>query len=127
MVGAWRGTGLGGEAEEIWHAAVGKTMMGSFRAWKDDEIRFYEFFLLQPEGDSLVLRLKHFSADLHGWEAKDASESFRLIEIDPESQTLVFEGLTYQRTGDRLTAWVATSGNGSDARELTFEFTLRQD
>ena len=39
-------------------------------------------YMMEVEG-SLVLRLKHFNADLTGWEAQDDMVSFPLLEIEP--------------------------------------------
>ena len=54
-------------------------MMGSYRLVKDDKVIFYELQTIVEQGSSLVFRLKHFNADLSGWEEKqaDAVQLFR--------------------------------------------------
>lgn len=37
---------------------------------------FSEYMQIAPDGDSLIVRLKHFNADLTGWEEKDKTVNF---------------------------------------------------
>lgn len=71
LAGHWRGSGAGGVAEEIWAPPRDGAMMGVFRQDGPEGPVFYEILLIREEGDSLILRLKHFHADLRGWEEKD--------------------------------------------------------
>lgn len=71
LAGHWRGPGAGGEAEEIWAPPRDGAMVGVFRQDGPEGPVFYEILLIREEGESLVLRLKHFHPDLRGWEEKD--------------------------------------------------------
>ncbi|BDI59718.1 DUF6265 family protein [Qipengyuania nanhaisediminis] len=123
LVGQWRGSGIGGApAMESWLPPTGPTMVGTF-VQEDGEggIRFSEHMYLMEEGGSLVLRLKHFNADLTGWEEKDDMLAFRLLAVEPCAA--FFHALTLRcadadRPGEGLVAAVRmSSGN-----ELLFHF-----
>lgn len=87
LVGYWVGDGLGGVSEEIWAPAQGNVMMGMYRHSKDSAVNFYEFMHLSAEG----LTLKHFDPDMTGWEEKDKTMTFPLLEI--QGDRFIFEGL----------------------------------
>ena len=106
LAGRWTGSGLGGETEETWSAPAGGAMMGMFRLVKGGTVVFYEFLTLVEREGSLLLKLKHFNADLTGWEEKGAFVTFRLIETTPAE--LRFDGLTFRRTApDRVDIFLA--------------------
>ena len=94
LVGQWEGAGIGGApALENWLPPAGGTMVGTFvQQGEDGAVRFTEHLYLMEEEGSLVLRLKHFNADLTGWEEKDDMVTFRLAAI--ESCAAYFHGLT---------------------------------
>src|SRR4051794_23855409 len=58
--GAWHGTGLGGDNDEIWSAPKNGTMAGMYRLVKANHPVFYELLTIVQEHASLTLRLKHF-------------------------------------------------------------------
>lgn len=124
LVGQWQGTGIGGAtATESWLPPTGTTMVGTFIQQTDEgAIRFTEHMYLMEEQGSLVLRLKHFNADLTGWEDKDGVVTFRLLALEPCAA--YFHALTLRCTNPDVPdegLFVAVrmrSGN-----ELTFDFT----
>jgi len=123
LIGQWKGTGIGGApALESWLPAAGRTMVGIFiQQGEDGEVRFTEHLHLIEEEGSLVLRLKHFNADLTGWEEKDDMVTFRLAEIEPCAA--YFHGLTLrcadpERPGEGLVAAVRMQSGG----ELVFRY-----
>ena len=123
LVGQWQGPGIGGApSQESWSSPLGRQMAGTFV--QDDGkggVLFSEMMQIVPDGESLVVRLKHFNADLTGWEEKDKSVSFPLIAR--EGATWYFNGLTYRREGrDRLLVAVRMRGNDGKASELVFRF-----
>ncbi len=120
LVGYWRGSGLGAEADENWAPAAGGNMAGTMRLFKNGKLSFSEYMLIEPLGDSLTLRLKHFNSDFSGWEEKDKFVEFRLIKI--EGQTTWFDGLTYRLHGDELHAIVAMKQRDGGYREGVFEY-----
>lgn len=125
LVGRWAGTGIGGApAMESWLPPAGGTMVGTFvQQTADGEIQFTEHLYLMEEEGSLVLRLKHFNADLTGWEDKEGMVSFRLLAMEPCAA--FFHGLTLrcadrEQPGSGLVAAVRMQSGG----ELSFRFSL---
>lgn len=111
LVGSWLGTGLGGEADEVWLPPVGDAMVGMFRLSQDSSAAFYELWTLREIDGTLVLELKHFGPDMTGWEERDATVRFDLVRIEPDAA--YFDGLTYRQVGaDALHVWVALRGDG---------------
>ena len=72
LVGQWNGDGIGGApAMESWLPPTGNTTVGTFvQLSEGGGIQFTEHLYLMEEDDSLVLRLKHFNADLTGREKR---------------------------------------------------------
>ncbi|WP_155806065.1 DUF6265 family protein [Erythrobacter litoralis] len=123
LIGQWVGDGIGGApAMESWLPPTGGTMVGTFvQQSADGPIHFTEHLYLMEEEGTLVLRLKHFHADLKGWEEKDDMLTFRLVAIEPCAA--FFHALTLrcadsEKPGEGLVAAVRmSSGN-----ELLFNF-----
>ena len=123
LAGTWRGTGLGGVVEEVWSEPSGGSMTFTFKLLQDGSPSMYEFGFIVEEGDSLVLKLKHFHASLAGWEEQEKFVSFQLVKLTDDAA--YFDGLTYRREGDnRLRAFVAINNNGS-VSEQGFVFARR--
>jgi hypothetical protein len=111
LVGRWQGEGFGGVIEETWFPAEAGSMMGTFRLAHDGEVAFYEFMTITIEDGSPLLRLKHFNADMTGWETKDEVITFVTRYVKPDE--VGFDGLTYRLTSkDSLTIVVHTEGHG---------------
>lgn len=124
LEGQWVGTGIeGARAYEGWLPASGGTMVGTFvQESPDGEIMFTEHLYLMEENGSLVLRLKHFNADLTGWEEKDDMLTFRLVAI--AEGAAYFHGLTLRQEGaDGLLAAVRMKGKDGAGNELVFRFS----
>ncbi|GAB2489513.1 hypothetical protein GCM10027164_18540 [Algoriphagus taiwanensis] len=122
MVGYWSGPGLGGECEEVWMPAVDGHMIGTFRFWEKGKLIFSEFMNLVQEGESVSMKLKHFGADLSGWEEKEEWTTFELIEMG--DQKVWLNGMTIERKGDQLVFQVNIS-NGAEAQIETFTYTKK--
>ena len=127
LVGHWRGEGIAGApAHESWLPPTGNTMVGTFVQQADgDTIRFTEHMYLMEEGGTLVLRLKHFNADLTGWEEKDGMLTFRLIAIEPCAayfRSLTLRCAEGEGGADGLLAAVRMTRGGSENGELVFRF-----
>ena len=123
LVGQWTGTGIGGApAMESWLPPSGNTMVGTFvQETGDGAIRFTEHLYLMEEEGTLVLRLKHFNADLTGWEEKDKMLTFRLIAV--EDCAAYFHALTLRCDGsDGLLAAVRMKSDEPAPQELVFRF-----
>lgn len=124
LVGQWEGEGIGGaRAVESWLSPTGTTMVGTFvQETAEGSIQFTEHMYLMEEDGSLVLKLKHFNADLTGWEEKDRVISFRLVDLEPCAA--YFNGLTLRCDGDNgLIAAVRMKSDNPEPQELVFRFT----
>ncbi|MDN3646982.1 DUF6265 family protein [Pontixanthobacter aestiaquae] len=127
LIGQWQGEGIGGaRAMESWLPPSGTTMVGTFvQETADGAIHFTEHLYLMEENGSLVLKLKHFNADLTGWEEKDGMLSFQLVDIEPCA--VFFNGLTLRCDGDNgLVAAVRMQSDKPEPQELIFRFTRMQ-
>ena len=121
LAGHWVGEGLGGPAEEIWSPPRGKVMMSVFRVFQGDKPRFYEFVTLAEEGGTVVMRLKHFNADLTGWEEKDKVLSFPLTKRD--AARLQFGGILFERSGEHeMTVTVSIRQRDGTVGDEPFRF-----
>ncbi len=115
LTGYWTGTGLGGEAEEVWLPPVDGRMFGIFKLSGDGELSFTEFMEITQQDGEWVLRLKHFNPDFSGWEEKDAHVTFPLESVSPNQA--LFRGLTYKVT-DGTDLEVTVRLNYSDGRTV---------
>ncbi len=127
LVGQWMGDGIqGAPAMESWLPPTGGTMVGTFvQETTEGEIMFTEHLYLMQEDGSLVLRLKHFNADLTGWEEKDDMLTFRLVAIEPCAA--YFNALTLrcadpEQPGEGLVAAVRMRSDKPEPQELLFRF-----
>jgi len=100
LEGRWVGAGLGGEVEETWLAPRGGAMVGVFRMASEERVSFYELMTIEEGPDGPQMRLKHFHADLRGWEERDESlvwpyESLgdRAARFGPVTYDLVKDGV----------------------------------
>lgn len=119
IAGDWQGEALGGKFEESWNTPSGDSMLGMFKLVNDGKTTFSEHMSILTKDDSLVLRLKHFDGQLHGWEDKDQTVDFPLVKLtDTEAY---FSGLTMRKTGkDTLSIFVATKSADGAVKELEF-------
>ncbi len=81
LSGNWTGSHGEDQIEEYWSPLTAGTMMGMFRWIHEGRVRFYEFMTIEREGRELLLRIKHFNPGLLGWEEKDTSTEFVLVQI----------------------------------------------
>lgn len=120
LAGQYAGRGLGGEVEYQWLPPRAGAMYGSFRLLRDGRTTFAQALTLGEVDGTLVLRVKHFSADFVGWEEKDKYLEFRLISASADE--LRFDGLTLRRApagGIRL--YIAMRPRGSAEGEMREE------
>jgi hypothetical protein len=122
LEGTWTGSGLGGETDESWSAPAGGAMMGMFRLLKGGQVIFYEFLTLIEHERTLLLKLKHFNADLTGWEEKADTVRFRLVKIAPHSAW--FEGLTFHRLDENTVKVFLAVRNRADGAVREEEFVM---
>ena len=116
--------------EENWSPVSGNSMIGSFRIVTSGKAIFYEFWAVEVDDNRPVLKLKHFNADLAGWEEKNSSTKMALISNSEDDAVFGAANgsvsLHYHRTGDTLTCIVhhVRDGKGSDE---TFDLTRVQE
>lgn len=123
LAGSWEGEGIeGAPALEAYAPAAGGQMVGHFRQLnKDGSVMFYELITIVEDGGALAYRLKHFNADLTGWEEKDKVVVFPLTAAS--KQRWDFSGLVYERTGrDAMTATVLIHKDDGAQETLVFRF-----
>lgn len=118
IAGHWQGEALGGQFEETWNTRKGPGMMGMFKLVQNGKIVFYELMTIVPKNETLVLRLKHFSADLVGWEEKDKSVEFPFVSVTKNE--LQFKGLVFKRQRRNKMQIVVTTKEGDKISELVF-------
>ncbi|MBT9186691.1 MULTISPECIES: DUF6265 family protein [Zobellia] len=121
MQGNWSGEAFGGITEEIWGPPSGGSMMFSFKLVADGKVSFYELGHIRELNKTLVYELKHFNADLKGWEEKDDVQSFKLVKV--EANRVYFEGFTFEKVSDNEINIYAQIGNeDGSAQEVIFNF-----
>jgi len=122
IAGSWSGDALGGIAEEVWSEPSGGTMLGMFKLTQGEETVFSELMMIVPDGESIKMILKHFDADLTGWEEKDEVETFRFLS---QTETVVyFDGLTVEKVDEgHLSIYVVMHGDGDSVSELAFHYS----
>ena len=126
LVGQWQGEGIrGAPAMESWLPPIGGTMVGTFvQESADGAIMFTEHMYIVPQDGSLALKLKHFNADLTGWEEKDDMLTFRLVDL--EYCAAYFNALTLRCDGsDGIVAAVRMRSDKPEPVELVFRFRRR--
>ena len=125
LSGNWVGEAFGGLAEDVWSDPAGGAMMGMFRSVRAGEVGFYEFIIISEIENTLAIRLKHFNADLTGWEEKGEVQEFRLVK--KEKNKFWFDGFTIEKKGKNNCAmYVAMERVDGPAREMVFEYTRRK-
>lgn len=128
LEGHWVGTGIGGHpAGETFSYAGEGQMVGHF--WQLDEnggVNFYELITVTPDEDSLVMRLKHFTADLTGWEEKPGETALNFPLRERSDTRWLFGPVTFTRpTPDRLEVSVQMRPR-DDGSPRTLEFSYRR-
>ena len=120
LTGHWIGAAFGGKTEELWTEPAGPNMSGLYRLVKGEKTIFYELMVVTEENGSLVFRLKHFDADLTGWEEKNEVRSFPLVA--KRDGAMLFEGMSFHPNGDTLTVYLAVDHKDKPIEEVTFTY-----
>lgn len=120
LAGRWVGEGLGGTLEETWSPPLGGAMVATFRLVKDGAPSFYEMCWIREKDGSLEYAVKHFHADLKGWEEKDAHVAFPLVAV--EADAVHFQGLTLARTAEGCTHYLAMRQKDGTHHEMALVY-----
>jgi Domain of unknown function (DUF6265) len=122
LSGRWTSSSSEGQEEEYWSQATGKSMVGTFRALKDGDAVFYEFWVIEVEDGKAIFKMKHFDRGLHGWEEK--ADVVRLALSVSGEQDVSFSkpdgslSLRYQRNGDELAATLRRVKDGKAKQDI---------
>lgn len=100
LAGYWKGTGLGGDCEELWLPPIDSTMHGVFRFTEKGKTEFTEYMAIEQKDSTLSVKIKHFSRNLNPWEENEKWTQFTFIKM--EKQTAYFNGITYYRKKNKL-------------------------
>ncbi len=119
--GNWKGEAFGGTTEENWSTPSGDSMMATFKLIVNNKVEFYEIEIIRKVKESLILQLKHFSGDLKGWETKDETVDFPLVEISDRS--IYFDGMTFEKISDHeMNVYVLMRNKDGSSSELKFNY-----
>lgn len=94
LEGNWKGEAFGGTYEENWSKPSGGSMLFSFKLVADGKVVFYEIGHIIEKENTLLYQIKHFDANLKGWEEKDKSEDFKFIK--KEGNRMYFDKFTFE-------------------------------
>lgn len=121
LAGSWEGEGITGPAREVYSAPVGGQMTGHFIQTRGDGIWFFEIMSIAEANGSLEYRLRHFNADLTGWEERNEVRRFPLVAA--EGDAWYFDGLTIRRHGaDGMIGAVRIDNEDGTSREAVFRY-----
>ena len=121
IAGTWRGEAFGGITEEIWSEPSGGSMMATFKLIVDEKVQFYEIEVIREIENSLILQLKHFDSDLKGWETKNETIDFPLIEITETK--VIFEGMTFEKiSSNEMNVYVDIKNDDDTIETVKFNY-----
>ena len=119
--GTWHGEAFGGTTEEIWSKPSGGSMMASFKLINNGKVTFYEIEIIREVENSLLLQLKHFGADLKGWETKNETVDFPLKELTETK--VVFEGMIFEKVSpNEMNIYVDIKDEEGTVETVTFNY-----
>ena len=120
VAGHWRGEAFGGIAEEIWTPPLGGSMMCAFKLVTENKVSFYEIVTISEVNNTLILKLKHFHANLKGWEEKDQTVDFRLVKVTDNK--VYFDGFTFERISDNEINMYVVIEDAGQQLEVKFNY-----
>jgi hypothetical protein len=132
LVGSWEGNGLGGQVEESWSHAAGRSMLGTFRILKGNETSLIEFLLLEEDAKGVALRFMHVDPGYRPWEEealelrlKSVAANEAVFEADDPAQNPA--RMTYSITTDgKLSVVVASRGREGVQHEFGVKYSRRK-
>ena len=121
IAGHWKSEAFGGIAEEIWSPPHGDSMMFVFKLVSEGKVQFYEVGHIQQTGETLLLQLKHFHGSLKGWEEKDETVDFKLVQID--GNRVYFDGFTIEKiSGNEINMYLVVGKEDGSSEEVKFNY-----
>jgi len=120
LAGYWKGTGMGGDCEELWMPTKGGGMHGIFRLHDNKKLVFTEYMVIEEVDNTLLVKIKHYGKGTTPWEEKEEWTTFPLVRLAGE--TAFFDGITYKRQNNELIIYVWLKENGKKSiAEFRFE------
>lgn len=122
LSGRWTSDSADGQEEEYWSPATGRSMVGTFRAVKDGDAVFYEFWVIEVDDGKAIFKMKHFDRGLVGWE--DKADMVRLALSVSGGQDVLFSksdgslSLRYRRDGDELVSTLRRVKDGKTKEDI---------
>ena len=123
LAGSWTGTAFGARFEAVWNPPSAGSMVGLYKLFDEDGVRFYEILLLTVEDGTLGLKVKHFSAEFVAWEEKPDFHTFRLVKKEPDA--LHFGGLSLYRRGENAIDGYIVMRSGDEITEHHLAYARR--
>ncbi len=120
IAGHWKGEAFGGITEEVWTPPLGDSMMGSFKLVSKGKVSFYELCTIREVENTLILQLKHFHGNLKGWEEKDETVDFPLVEIG--EGVVYFDQFTFKLISDNELHLYVVLSDGETENEMGFKY-----
>lgn len=119
--GHWIGEMPDGPVEHVVLSPRFGHLPGFVRALGDRAPVFYEISVFAEQGDSLTVRVKHFTPELAGWEAQSEYVARPLVNRD--ATNFYFDGITFSRTGpDSFTVYFLNRSEGKERETLVIPF-----
>lgn len=119
--GHWIGDMPEGPVEHVVLGPRFGHLPGFVRALAPKNPIFYEISVFAEVGDSLTLRVKHFTPELAGWEAQAGYIARPLVDRD--ATNFYFDGITFSRTGpDSFTVYFLNRTDGQERETLVIPF-----
>lgn len=123
LAGCWVGSGMGGVSQECWVPPIGGQMEGVFRQGRDGAVQFSEILQIVERDGTLAVRLKHFNADLSGWEDNSAESAIEFPLAAIEQNAAYFSGLTYRLADPDTLHIYLRMRRGGETEIISFELT----
>ncbi|HTK34003.1 MAG TPA: DUF6265 family protein [Caulobacteraceae bacterium] len=112
LTGEWAGAG----ASAGFSAPAAGEIVGHLLIYTDQGPRVQEIWIFRPEGNSILVRQKHYDAALTDREDKDKWAERKLVAVDPGH--IFLENVTWVTNGDVLELHVRIPGQNGAAPTL---------
>jgi len=131
MSGTWVQKSAWGDLEEYWSSPQGESMVSSFRCLQEGKAVFYEFVVIEQEGDLPVMKMRHFNRSSIGWEDKDSPIWFPLVSLQRNKAIFYAKDkdvrLTYQLlSANRLLLILEEKDDKGTPKKDIFNFSRKQ-
>ena len=125
LAGNWTGEAFGGTFQENWSKPLGGSMLFNFKLVVDGKVVFYELGHIVEKDKTLLYQIKHFDANLKGWEEKDERLQAQLVKI--EENKVYFEDFTFEKvTENELNIYVVFTNDTGHEEEMKFNYKLKK-